>query len=82
MDIEQVFIAYTCGSLVLQFSCNSLVRLESLVFDKRCSLPLPSLPFRSDDVMEIRYPVLENLWLDDNKLTDQATFATLAGMRK
>ena len=29
-----------------------------------------------------RYPALERLWLDDNKLTDQTTFATLAGLRR
>lgn len=32
--------------------------------------------------MKIRYPALETLWLDDNKLCDQVTFATLAGLRK
>ena len=30
----------------------------------------------------IRFPVLEKLWLDDNKLTDLSTFATLAGLRR
>ena len=43
-----------------------------------------SRPFSNDnsDSFEIRYPSLERLWLDDNKLSDQTTFATLAGLRK
>lgn len=31
---------------------------------------------------ELRFLSLERLWLDDNKLSDLATFATLAGLRK
>ena len=30
----------------------------------------------------MRFAVLETLWLDDNKLTDQTTFSTLAGLRR
>lgn len=30
----------------------------------------------------LRFPVLENLYLDHNELTDLSTFASLAGLRK
>ena len=30
----------------------------------------------------MRFAALETLWLDDNKLTDQTTFSTLAGLRR
>lgn len=30
----------------------------------------------------MRFTSLEVLWLDDNKLTDQTIFSTLAGLRK
>ena len=32
--------------------------------------------------LQLRYPSLEKLWLDDNKLTDLSTFAILAGLRR
>ena len=32
--------------------------------------------------MGMRFAALETLWLDDNKLTDQTTFSTLAGLRR
>lgn len=32
--------------------------------------------------LRMRFAALETLWLDDNKLTDQTTFSTLAGLRK
>ena len=31
---------------------------------------------------QLRFPALENLYLDHNELTDLSTFASLAGLRK
>ena len=36
----------------------------------------------SSTCLKIRFPRLEKLWLDDNRLTDTTTFAILAGLRK
>ena len=33
-------------------------------------------------MFQIRFPAMEKLWLDDNKLMDQSTFSTLAGLRR
>jgi hypothetical protein len=36
----------------------------------------------NEKLLHISFPRLEKLWLDDNHLTDTATFAILAGLRK
>eukprot|EP00731_Ephydatia_muelleri_P018176 Em0011g216a len=64
----------------LDLSYNSVSTLAMLSLGE---LPLlRELHLTGHSTMKIRYPTLESLWLDENKLCDQVTFATLAGLRK
>ena len=68
---------------------EEIIYVFPLVFAYLCTPPGPYemtitwtlyTDYRSS--LKMRYASLETLWLDDNKLTDQTTFSTLAGLRK
>jgi Leucine-rich repeat (LRR) protein len=63
----------------LHLSGNSLVLLPA-----EMSRPHHPEPNKSEHVegVIVRYPRLEKLWLDDNRLTDLSTFAVLAGLKR
>lgn len=86
--LQKLDLSYNSVSSLAMLALGELPLLKELHLTGNDIHTLPvefSRPVQLENdnsVMKIRYPALESLWLDDNKLCDQVTFATLAGLRK
>ncbi|CAI8026257.1 X-ray radiation resistance-associated protein 1 [Geodia barretti] len=85
-------LSYNAVSGQAMLALGTLPRLRELHLTGNDIVALPvemSRPFRinkdtsdTSGSVGMRFAALETLWLDDNKLTDQTTFSTLAGLRR
>jgi hypothetical protein len=85
-------LSYNAVSGRAMLALGALPRLRELHLTGNDIVALPvemSRPFSinketsdTSGSVGMRFAALETLWLDDNKLTDQTTFSTLAGLRR
>lgn len=70
------------AAIKLPLSLGNLVNLDAGINSYHIHFYLLSSGTVESQEQRLRFPALENLYLDHNELTDLSTFASLAGLRK